>query len=114
MNRREFLKGAAAAGFALAALNLTSHSAHSPARTVEAAAPGRVLRGTRDGRVLESLDRGASWQTVANFGPTREIVSVTQRGGLAFIRIAAEGHTFDLRSSDARTWRTLGALEGRA
>lgn len=114
MNRREFLKGAAAAGLALAVLNLTSHGAFSPARPVEAAAPGRLLRGTRDGRVLESLDRGASWQTVANFGPTCGITAITQRDGVALMRIAADGRAFDLHSRDARTWRTLDALEGRA
>jgi hypothetical protein len=114
MNRRELLKAAAAAGFSLAALSLAPHGALSLTRTVEAAALGRLLRGTHDGRVLESLDDGASWQTAANFGRQCQIVRISESGGTARVRIAVDGHTFDLHSTDARTWRTPGALEGRS
>jgi hypothetical protein len=114
MNRREVLKAAIAAGFSLATLSLAPHGALSPTRIVEAAALGRLLRGTHDGRVLQSLDGGASWQTVASFGPACQIVRLVESGGLAQMRIAVGSHTFDLHSRDARTWRTSGALESRA
>jgi uncharacterized protein (DUF1501 family) len=114
MNRRELLKAAAAAGVSLAALSVGPRGGLTAARDVEAAALGRVLRGTHDGRLLESLDGGASWQVVANFGAACAIVRIAERGGRATVTAAVGSHTFDLHSSDARTWRTRGALEGRA
>ena len=114
MNRRELLKAAAAAGLSLVALSLGPRGGLSAARVVEAAALGRLLRGTHDGRVLESLDGGASWQAVANFGATCQVVRIAERNGRATVRVALRGHTFDLHSADARTWRTAGALEGRS
>jgi hypothetical protein len=114
MNRRELLKAAAAAGLTLAAISLAPPGALSSTRSVEAAALGRLLRGTHDGRVLESLDGGASWQTVANFGSGCQIVRLAESGGRAHVRIAVDSHTFDLHSADARTWRTAGAMESRA
>lgn len=114
MNRRELLKAAAAAGLSLAALSLAPHGAPFVARVVEAAALGRLLRGTRDGRLLESVDDGQTWQVVANFGAACEVVSVAERNGRAHARIATAEGAFVLHSTDARTWRTSGALESRA
>lgn len=114
MNRRTLLKAAAAAGLSLAALSLAPHGALTSARIVEAAALGRLLRGTHDGRVLESLDGGASWQVVANFGAACEVVRIVERDGRAYVRVAVGGPTFDLHSTDARVWRTPGAAEGQA
>jgi uncharacterized protein (DUF1501 family) len=114
MNRRDLLKAATAAGLSLVALSLAPHGALTSSRVVEAAALGRILRGTTDGRVLESLDGGASWQLVANFGASCAITRIAERGGRAHARIAVAGHEFDLHSTDARMWRTAEALETRA
>ena len=113
MNRRDLLKAATAAGVSLVALSLVPHGALVSPRPVEATALGRLLRGTNEGQVLESLDRGASWQVVANFGASCPIRSIAERDDRAHIRIEVDGRTFGLHSTDARTWRTPGALEPR-
>jgi hypothetical protein len=114
MNRRTLLKAAVAAGLSLAAVSLAPQGVRTPARVVEAAALGRLLRGASVGRVLESVDRGATWQVVANLGPHCEILRISERGGRAHLRAMVDGYAFDLHSTDARTWRTPEALESPA
>ena len=111
MNRREALRTAAFAGLAVATLGLAPRSASMYAPAAPVGLPNRLLRGASDGRILESLDAGASWQCVARLGEHCAVREIVARGDLFYATIETRGGHFVLRSGDARTWRTLGALE---
>jgi hypothetical protein len=100
MNRRDALKRFSAMTLALPVVAAVSHTA--------TAATAPLYRGTRDGRVLESLDRGRTWQTVANFGSHLAVTWIGVVDGKLQVQLTlASGESFMLTSSDARKWYTL-------
>lgn len=124
VNRRLFLRGVAFASLVAAGSGAASRPARGEAvdqpedvdrtsATALAAPPhtihGRLLRGTADGRVLESVDAGGSWQTIANFGPQCAVTRLSPRRDEFVATVALQGHTFSLRSADGRLWRTADA-----
>ena len=112
MDRREFMRGLAGASLiGLAVLAVPMHAAAAGAAsspTLDSPRLGRLLRGTTDGLILESIDRGATWQTTAKFGSHCSIESLRERQGLVHAKVAVGGSSFVVASADARRWLTTG------
>lgn len=67
----------------------------------------KQYQGTRDGKILESLNGGASWTQVANFGDRFVVQSITTPAdGSLTATVVFATHAFTLHSTDGRTWRT--------
>ncbi len=124
MNRRLFLQGIALASLVAAGGmlpkpaygELPANSLAGPAPGVrDLAAPprtilGRLLRGTADGKVLESLDGGATWQRIANFGELCSVARLSEQNSEIHARVFLQGNIFTLHSADGRVWRTADAV----
>lgn len=104
-SRRTFFK---VAGLAAGTLLLAPSSAQGAGNyfIAYAAALGKQYRGTRDGLVFESVDRGKTWQQVANFGSHCAVQALTARQGQLQARIGVAGYDFALTSADGRKWYT--------
>ena len=103
MNRRHFLSQMIAAAGAWLAAGFV------PGRASARAVPdalGRLYRGTRLGEILESVDGGASWRTVARFGAELPVRRVFARDQL-YAELEFGGRRFTLKSTDARAWYTV-------
>jgi hypothetical protein len=107
MNRRDFLKSMSV-GLAVAVLPTAFTRVPVKAATAQVSASGskRKLTGTTDGRILESLDSGRTWHQVAYFGSQCSVRKVSDGQGQVSAQIGFQGHSFMLKSADARTWRT--------
>lgn len=107
-SRRSFIK---VTGLAIGALLMTPivtlPSSMSGRFSIQAEALGKRYLGTRTGLVFESADGGQTWQQVANFGSHCAVMDLREREGQVFAAIAVAGYSFQLKSSDARLWRTV-------
>lgn len=102
MHRRDFLRGTAGAALAVG-VGMLLPGARASALSAEATISPR-FRGSSDGRIYELGDDGETWQPRANFGKHCAIPEVYERGGKVYARVAVEGHTFIIQSSDGRKW----------
>ena len=107
MNRRQFLTIATATTafgmLRLAAPGLVTAQASTPILRRQ-----MLYQGTRDGKLYESNNLGRTWQLIANFGNHCAVAKiVTQKNGDINVRLICVGYSFDLRSKDARLWRTV-------
>ncbi len=107
MNRRDFLKSMTV-GLAAAVLPTAFTRAPVKAATAQVSAKPtkRKLTGTTDGKILESLDNGRTWHQVANFGSQCPVRKVSEGQSQVLAQIGFQGHSFMLKSVDARMWRT--------
>jgi hypothetical protein len=105
-SRRRFMQVAGLAAWA-ALLAPVVAQVVSGAAIAYAEALGKQYKGTRDGRVYESVDRGQSWQQVANFGSHCAVLALADRKGRLQAKIGVGGYDFGLISADARVWRTV-------
>ncbi len=113
MNRRDLLKSAA-----LAALTAVVRPAIPPfsTRSRSAAAPAgvtlnrRMLRGTPNGKILESLDGGRTWQSIANLGAHCSVHQVFESQAQIYAQVRLQDYSFLLRSPNGRTWYTADPL----
>jgi hypothetical protein len=115
MNRRVFIKSVTLSTLAgLAAISMPTLQASAgltpPPAEIQVKALGRLLRGTRDGQMFESLDGGANWRTLTNFGPDYAVLEIQQRRGALYARLGFRRFNFVLTSVDGRTWRTANAI----
>jgi hypothetical protein len=130
LNRRDFLKHvsqfalAASVGAIFPGVILTKGNAASPGsflansvtpalpagHTLVTSAPNRLLRGLFDGRILESIDRGKTWRTVANFGRDCKIADIVERKGQFYVRVVFQGYSFFLKSRDGKVWWTANRI----
>lgn len=112
LNRRHFLKAMAVTTGALAGIAITSSPIKAIATALIFPSPvrlsikGKILQGTQDGQILESTDAGKTWQKIANFGSHCSILDLMERGGLVYVQVGLQNHSFVLRSTDGRTWLT--------
>lgn len=104
-SRRTFFK---ATGLAVGALLLAQGSAQGAGSYVIAhtEAFGKRYHGTRDGLVFESVDRGKTWQQVANFGSHCAVQDLSDRRGQLHAQVGVGAHGFGLISADGRKWYT--------
>jgi hypothetical protein len=110
VNRRTFLIAATTTAVALSAHAIFRQHAQPVADTIEAVVGGRLLRGTSRGQVLESLDKGESWQVVAKFGDHCAVSGFAEHETQIYARIHVQEHPIVLSSTDARTWRTADSF----
>ena len=130
LNRRDFLRRvsqftvAASLGALLPGVKLLQGNAASPGdskaslifptsaagRTLVTSTPNRLLRGLPDGRILESIDRGRTWRTVADFGRKCKIAAIVERRGQFYARVAFQSYSFFLKSSDGKVWWTADRI----
>jgi hypothetical protein len=115
MNRRAFIKSvtlstlAGIAAISMPTLQASAGLTPAPAE-IQVKALGKLLRGTRDGKLFESLDGGASWKSLTNFGPQYAILEIQTRRGVLYARVGFQRFSFVLSSTDGRTWRTANAI----
>ena len=107
MNRRQFLTMATAVSVVSLARLTTPHLAAAKGLT-PVLRQATLYQGTKDGKLYESTDGGKTWQLVANFGSHCAIDRVVrQQNGSISIKMFCSGYAFELRSTDARVWRTV-------
>jgi hypothetical protein len=110
--RRDFLKvmgaGLASAWALSASSNPLTNWFLLPSLAAQTSFNSGLLRGTQDGKVLQSLDQGQTWQTLASFGAHCAISALVTRDGQLYAKLAVDGHSFWLYTADTKTWRTLG------
>jgi hypothetical protein len=112
MNRRDFLKLAAAGSLAVIMTQFI-HEFYSI--SFSDASPGdivpklgrKLFQGTSDGRILTSADGGLSWRCCANFGGQNQVKDLYASGGKLFAEIYLQGNSFELTSTDGRFWYTV-------
>jgi len=107
MNRRQFLT-IATATTAFGMLRLAAPSLVTAQGSMPIMRRQRRYRGTKDGKLYESNNGGRAWQLIADFGnhcPVDKII--TQKNGDIVVKLSCAGYSFDLRSKDARIWRTV-------
>ncbi|CAG0931209.1 hypothetical protein TFLX_02039 [Thermoflexales bacterium] len=104
-SRRSFFK---VIGLTTGALLLAPSSAQGAGNYFIARADtlGRKYVGTRDGLVFESVDRGKTWQQVANFGSHCAVQDLSDRRGQLHAQVGVGAHGFGLISADGRKWYT--------
>ena len=116
MNRRGFLAGiakASLAGVAAVALlgNVRSDAlGDTPPVNLQPNMDRLGFKGGPDGRIWRSLDGGATWQPVANFGKDIAILEIFRDQDQLCARAGFRGHTFLLRSRDGQVWRATQDL----
>src|SRR3972149_8066991 len=109
MNRRDFLKDAAGlllagpVGLVQPVLGLGVY-ADAVSFSAQAQVHGKILRGTRDGLILESLDAGKTWRSVANFGKHCSIAAIREQQRQIYADVVVQDYRFALKSTDARVW----------
>ena len=113
MNRRDYLKLAAAGSLAVVTVQLMRKFSFSLPGEVSAgdfiAGPGgRLFKGTADGRILASADGGLAWNCSVNLGKQSRIMDLSATGGNLIADIGFPGGTFQLASADGIVWRTAG------
>lgn len=105
MNRRNFLKKTMAAVLGgLAAIVLP---AGEPAAQAKSNTGQVLLRGSLDGKVLESLDGGSTWRSIADFGPSCPVLRAYEDKGMIFAELRSRGVNVTLKTCDRRQWYTL-------
>jgi hypothetical protein len=111
MQRRDFLK---VMGVGLASVWAISASSapltnwlQAPHLATQTAFGASLLRGTQNGEIFQSLDQGQTWQILVSFGAHCAIYNLLTKNGQLYARLAVSGYTFWIRSTDAKTWRTL-------
>ncbi len=110
VDRRDFLKGVTQSAWVTAAALLLPQPQAGPPAGAEASVGGRRFRGTPQGRILESLDEGRTWRSVAYFGAHCSIAQIFESQGYLYANVRVQGHGFTLRSLDARNWRTIDPI----
>lgn len=104
-SRRTFFK---VTGLAVGAILLAPGSTQGAGNyfSARAEALGKQYRGTRDGLVFESVDRGKTWQQVANFGAHCVVQTLAAHQEQLQARVGVAGYDFVLTSTDGRKWYT--------
>ncbi len=106
MNRRQFLSIATA----VTAVGMV-HLATPRLFATSGLAPilhSTFYRGTKGGKLYESIDRGETWQLIADFGSHCAIDRiVVQKNGDTVVKLVCAGYIFNLHSKDARVWHTV-------
>jgi hypothetical protein len=111
MNRRDFLKGMAGVSLTWLAMPVlpappAATRINNGSALLYSHALNRTFRGTPDGLILESLDGGATWQAIANFGSHCSIERLFDVDDRVFVQVGVQDYSFLVASTDARTWRT--------
>jgi hypothetical protein len=68
---------------------------------------GALYQGTGGGGLLKSVDHGATWQQVFNFGPHLSVSALAVRDGQMTADLLVGTHSFTLCSMDGLFWKTI-------